>query len=209
MSSDLRREYYNINNGIVTIFPPCNSQDLYERKYLGVLGVVPLGTFCYICGEDAIQNYNSFKVCEWCLNKLGDAVTDMTSYTFGTNRIVYCGYNQWTPLVPIGSGDYVLKREEGKFIPSDPEEIIKVSLLGKLYRDESNIKCFNCNNMSWDYFKHEDHIACEECVTTALSYFDLTPDLYLFLKIIFGDDIAKYTVLLYFKVKLRNCSYPK
>ena len=206
MSSDLLKGWRNLNDGIVTLFKPSSSQDLYERKVLEVIGAVPLGSFCHMCGEDATHEYNLCKICQYCFDELINAASDTTTYTFGSNKIFYCGNGKWVPRVPVGRGDYILIRKESKFVSADPEELLTAALFPSICQRSSNCKCFNCKDGYFSDSFYKNNKICETCRNEALNYFDIDLTFYLFLKVIFLEDIAKYLVLLYFKIKLRNCS---
>lgn len=56
MSSNLSIEYKRLNKGKCISFR-YGRQIQYENKALEIMGIFPVGTFCYICGCLATQDY--------------------------------------------------------------------------------------------------------------------------------------------------------
>lgn len=62
----------------------------FTRKRFELLGIVPMGTYCYICGAISSCEYNNQKVCKGCY----DSLTHNNSYVFNNVRYYCTGKNE-------------------------------------------------------------------------------------------------------------------
>lgn len=209
MSSDIFQELSKLNNGHIVTFHKDSKTDLYARKILELTGIIQIGIFCYICNEISTHDYYvndiKYRICDMCLDRLENASTNKTTYVYKNNKFYYCGYGSW-----LQSENYSNSFYKGEYIficRLKPEEMLKIALLCKEKCNLSNHKCNNCHchiSSMYYYCYSEDTVACCGCRRKAEIYFDMDAMFYWYLKMIFcqNNDIARYIVLLYFKIKL-------
>lgn len=180
-----------------------NSNFLFVRKRFEILGTVPIGTYCYVCGFDANCKFNNFNLCNNCYDELVNA--DKNSYVFNRKRYYSAGKNQWCTenfLKPhYDESIYMFYNQINfNFYTKYPNEMLKFAFLYCFNNQamKSNIPCINC-------CKGTNEV-CKECLILAILYFfELEPLYYFYLKLIYTNDIASYIMLHYFELKLKCC----
>jgi hypothetical protein len=193
---------------MLTTFKSVNLYDarfIFIRKRFELLGIVPIGTFCYICGDGANHEFNNHKVCDFCFNTLKAA--NKESHVYDTIRYYSAGNNEWYPehflthkyTYPYYSSYYL---KTINFKTKCPEKMLQFAFncTNKTQSLENNlIKCFNCTNPTYTEI-------CDKCENSAIIYFfELYIHHYLCLKEMFSLAIAKHTILHYLEIKLNTC----
>jgi hypothetical protein len=183
-----------------------DSRFLFTRKRFELLGYVPIGTYCYICGYTATHDYNNQRVCEDCFNTLEKASKE--TYVFNSSRYFGVGDNEWFAeefLTPQYNNSIYCsyRREKINFNTKYPERMLQIAF-SQCYNKEPIVtcigkRCFNCEVMLETYQE-----VCEKCIIPAiLYYFELEPWHYFYLKEIYPYDIVRYIILYYLEIKLR------
>lgn len=176
-----------------------------------LLGYVPLGTYCYVCGGDPIREYNNKSVCKECFDVLEMASKE--TYVYNRCRYFSVGKNTWIPESylsnpPSDKPLYSYHHDEFHFATKYPEKMLKLAFSKCYYYNHNhwcNEKslCLQCDTIK--YFTYDE--VCKECsILAILYYFELEPEHFFYLKQIYLLDIAKYIILHYFDLKLR-CAY--
>lgn len=210
MLSDLYIELDRLNKGNYVEFTPYYPEK-HKGRALELMGVVPIGTFCYICENKATHDCNNHRVCISCFNKLNKATQDKRSQMYKNDQLFYYDGGIWLSKKHSGRLDlsYTFR-----YSSLNSEEMLKITFLGQNERI-GEVSCVSCNEeLDWPCGGNrnsccfEDSYACIGCSKRARLYFDLKPITYIFLKQIFTEEsnLAKYVVLYYFKIKLRNCT---
>ena len=202
MSSNLSIEVKRLNKGgcISLEFQPLKQ---CQNRSLELMGILPLGTFCYICGALATHDYNQHRLCNPCLVTLKVSNNNRITQMHGENRYVRYG---WSWISEKGN-TYPAVESPYNYKTRNPKEMFKIALLGKK-KDINNSKCLDCGRFtSTDSYCYKNSYACTYCATKAKIYFDLKLVTYMYLRKIFYEEIniAKLAVLYHHKIKLTNC----
>jgi hypothetical protein len=203
----LPRQLDLINNGtfIDLRYGGCTNDT--NGKILIILGIIPEEKLCYMCNDPAVDNFNNYMLCKYCFNEIKQINNNKILHNYNGDRFVWTGKG-WISEKHL---DSYATFNVIKYKSKDPENTFRILQLGKIVRVgkvscvscwlKKDWPCGGCNNA---YF-YKDKYACVDCVATARYYFDLKLTTYCFLKILLEEDIAKYAVLYYFELKLRNC----
>lgn len=170
------------------------------NKCLEIMGYVPMGTFCYICGD----NINKENLCLECFELIENSKKKRSRQMFEGQPYIECGYH-W--LSETGR-HYPANFFSYNYVTQDPESMIKIAYLSIII-DVQDANCVNCSRkIDKDIYCYADIYACKNCASRAISYFDLMPITYMLLKEIFENikDIARHAVLYHHKIKLLNCT---